>query len=169
MRHHRPLWRRIRPGHAQYSGGPNRAAERHAGFQLSIGGVPTTATYSGLAPNYTGLYQFNITVPDVAAGTVPVTFTLNGVYWNADAQSRRAELASRLTPAAMQSPGQFSPPATPAPPPQPTKLPQSPPPPPDTQRRPFASRRITCFRVAPDPPIDSARPATSPAAASSPA
>jgi uncharacterized protein (TIGR03437 family) len=34
-------------------------------------------SYSGLAPNYIGLYQFNVVVPNVAASdTVPVTFTL---------------------------------------------------------------------------------------------
>lgn len=32
----------------------------------------------GLAPNYTGLYQFNIMVPSVAAGTLPIAFTLGG-------------------------------------------------------------------------------------------
>ena len=34
-------------------------------------------TYQGLAPNYIGLYQFNVTVPNVASGNlVPVTFIL---------------------------------------------------------------------------------------------
>jgi uncharacterized protein (TIGR03437 family) len=48
-------------------------------FQISIGGIPATVLYSGLAPGYTGLYQFNITVPNAAAGnTVPVTFSLAG-------------------------------------------------------------------------------------------
>ena len=37
------------------------------------------ANYSGLAPNYVGLYQFNIVVPNVAASNaVPLTFTLGG-------------------------------------------------------------------------------------------
>jgi uncharacterized protein (TIGR03437 family) len=50
-----------------------------ANFQLSIGGVAAQALYSGLAPNFTGLYQFNITVPNVTAGSaVPLTFTLGG-------------------------------------------------------------------------------------------
>ena len=35
--------------------------------------------YDGLAPNYVGLYQFNVVVPDVAASdAVPLTFSLNG-------------------------------------------------------------------------------------------
>ena len=48
-------------------------------FQMFIGGMPATALYSGLAPNYTGLYQFNIVVPNVGTGDkVPVTFALGG-------------------------------------------------------------------------------------------
>jgi uncharacterized protein (TIGR03437 family) len=49
-------------------------------FQLSIGGMPATAAYSGLAPGETGVYQFDITVPNVEASTaVPLTFTLDGI------------------------------------------------------------------------------------------
>lgn len=47
-------------------------------FDMSIGGVPATVLYSGLAPNYTGLYQFNVTVPDAAPGNAALTFTLSG-------------------------------------------------------------------------------------------
>jgi uncharacterized protein (TIGR03437 family) len=48
--------------------------------QFSFGGVPATASYAGLAPSFVGLYQFNVTVPNVAANDlVPVTFTLGGV------------------------------------------------------------------------------------------
>jgi uncharacterized protein (TIGR03437 family) len=46
---------------------------------FSFGGVPATASYAGLAPGFVGLYQFNVTVPNVAASDlVPVTFTLGG-------------------------------------------------------------------------------------------
>ncbi len=49
-------------------------------FSISIGGMPATVVYAGLAPGYVGLYQFDVTVPNVAAGNaVPVTFTLGGV------------------------------------------------------------------------------------------
>jgi uncharacterized protein (TIGR03437 family) len=49
-------------------------------FQMFVGGMPATAIYSGLAPDYTGLYQFNIVVPNVTGATaVPLTFTLGGV------------------------------------------------------------------------------------------
>jgi uncharacterized protein (TIGR03437 family) len=47
-------------------------------FQLSIGGVPASLLYYGLAPNFTGLYQFNVSVPSTAHGNAPLTFTLNG-------------------------------------------------------------------------------------------
>jgi uncharacterized protein (TIGR03437 family) len=49
-------------------------------FQAFIGGVAAQAVYDGLAPSYTGLYQLNITVPNVAAGgAMPLTFTVDGV------------------------------------------------------------------------------------------
>jgi uncharacterized protein (TIGR03437 family) len=49
-------------------------------LQVSIGGHPATVAYAGLAPNFVGLYQFNITVPDVNAGdAVPLKFTLGGL------------------------------------------------------------------------------------------
>jgi uncharacterized protein (TIGR03437 family) len=50
-------------------------------FAMSIGGVPVTdVPYSGLAPSYTGLYQFNVVVPaNAGTGAVPLTFTVGGV------------------------------------------------------------------------------------------
>lgn len=49
-------------------------------LQVSIGGVPATVLYNGLAPDFTGLYQFNIQVPAAPSGNaVPLTFSLNGV------------------------------------------------------------------------------------------
>jgi uncharacterized protein (TIGR03437 family) len=50
-------------------------------LQIFFGGVQATSIpYAGLAPNYVGLYQFDVVVPTVAAGTaVPVTFKLGGV------------------------------------------------------------------------------------------
>jgi uncharacterized protein (TIGR03437 family) len=47
-------------------------------FQISICGKVATAQYSGLAPNYTGLYQFNIVVPAAPSGTAALTFSLGG-------------------------------------------------------------------------------------------
>jgi uncharacterized protein (TIGR03437 family) len=48
-------------------------------IQILIGNTIATIQYAGLAPQATGLYQFNVTVPNVTAGTVPLTFMLNGV------------------------------------------------------------------------------------------
>ena len=50
-------------------------------FEISIGGVPVTnVPYAGLAPSYTGLYQFNIVVPaNAGTGALPLTFTVGGV------------------------------------------------------------------------------------------
>ena len=48
-------------------------------FQVFMGGMRATVTYAGLAPGTVGLYQFNVVVPDTAAGdAVPVTFEVNG-------------------------------------------------------------------------------------------
>ncbi len=50
-----------------------------ANFSVTIGGAQATVSYAGMAPNFVGLYQFNIEVPQVAAGAaVPVVFTLDG-------------------------------------------------------------------------------------------
>jgi uncharacterized protein (TIGR03437 family) len=49
-------------------------------FEMSLGSLRVTPAYAGLAPNYVGLYQFNITVPSGAAtGPVPLTFSVDGV------------------------------------------------------------------------------------------
>ena len=50
-----------------------------AGFQVAFGGIPATVTYDGFAPGFVGLYQINVTVPNVAASdAVPLTFSLGG-------------------------------------------------------------------------------------------
>jgi uncharacterized protein (TIGR03437 family) len=47
---------------------------------FSIGGTSAASTFAGLAPNYVGLYQFNLVVPNIAASdSVPVTFSQGGV------------------------------------------------------------------------------------------
>lgn len=48
-----------------------------APFTVSIGGTKATVNYAGLAPDYVGLYQFNVVVPSVAASdSTPLTFSL---------------------------------------------------------------------------------------------
>lgn len=48
-------------------------------FTLSFGSLTAPLPYFGLAPSYVGLYQFNVTVPQVADNDfVPLTFKLSG-------------------------------------------------------------------------------------------
>jgi uncharacterized protein (TIGR03437 family) len=48
-------------------------------FSLSIGGSAAALTYQGLAPNFVGLYQFNVVVPNIPNNDLaPLTYTLNG-------------------------------------------------------------------------------------------
>jgi len=49
-------------------------------LRITIGGVTANVIYAGLAPGFVGLYQFNVTVPNVpASDATPVAFTLGGV------------------------------------------------------------------------------------------
>jgi uncharacterized protein (TIGR03437 family) len=43
--------------------------------QFSVGGVPATVAYAGLAPGEAGVYQFNLVVPNVPSGNAALTFT----------------------------------------------------------------------------------------------
>ena len=48
-------------------------------FSMDFGGSSATLSYSGLAPSFVGLYQFNVVVPSVANNDlVPLSFKLNG-------------------------------------------------------------------------------------------
>jgi uncharacterized protein (TIGR03437 family) len=48
-------------------------------MQMQFGGVLGNLTYFGLAPDFVGLYQFNVVVPAMPNDdAVPLTFTLNG-------------------------------------------------------------------------------------------
>src|ERR1035437_182832 len=48
-------------------------------FSMDFGGSFATLSYSGLAPSFVGLYQFNVVVPSVANNDlVPLSFKLNG-------------------------------------------------------------------------------------------
>jgi uncharacterized protein (TIGR03437 family) len=57
-----------------------------------FGATAATASYSGLVPSYTGLYQFNVVVPNVAANNAtPISLTLGGV---ADSQTLYIAIAN---------------------------------------------------------------------------
>jgi uncharacterized protein (TIGR03437 family) len=48
-------------------------------FLVTIGGVPATVLYAGLAPGAIGLYQFNVVVPNLGDNNqAPLTFSLGG-------------------------------------------------------------------------------------------
>jgi uncharacterized protein (TIGR03437 family) len=47
-------------------------------LKILFGQTPAQIDYAGLAPNYVGLYQFNVKVPNVADGDQQVIFELDG-------------------------------------------------------------------------------------------
>jgi uncharacterized protein (TIGR03437 family) len=47
-------------------------------LQIFFGQPPATLSYAGLTPGSIGLYQFNLVVPDLPAGTVPLAIRLDG-------------------------------------------------------------------------------------------
>jgi uncharacterized protein (TIGR03437 family) len=53
--------------------------------EVTIGGVPATVSFSGLAPTYVGLYQVNVQIPSGVAGgdAVPLLLSIGGVSANA--------------------------------------------------------------------------------------
>ena len=53
------------------------ALQNSANFRF--GGVAASTVYAGLAPGAVGLYQFNLVVPNVAPGDVPITVDVGGV------------------------------------------------------------------------------------------
>jgi uncharacterized protein (TIGR03437 family) len=49
-------------------------------LQIFFNQISATVTYAGLVVGETGLYQFNVVVPDgISAGDAVLTFSLNGV------------------------------------------------------------------------------------------
>ncbi len=48
-------------------------------FKVQIGSAPAVAEFKGLAPNFVGLFQFNVVVPNVQAGDQEITMEIGGV------------------------------------------------------------------------------------------
>jgi uncharacterized protein (TIGR03437 family) len=62
-------------------------------FTVSFGTAPATPAYDGLAPNYVGLYQFNLVVPAVAASDTNAFHLQRGRRkWHSDALDCRRKL-----------------------------------------------------------------------------
>jgi adhesin/invasin len=49
----------------------------------TLRGAPAIVDFSGLAPGFAGLYQVNLLVPEIAAGTAEVVLSVDGVSSNA--------------------------------------------------------------------------------------
>lgn len=51
---------------------------------VTVGGVPATPTFAGLAPGFVGLYQINLAIPATTASgsSVPIVITMGGVTSN---------------------------------------------------------------------------------------
>ncbi len=48
-------------------------------FSIQVGSAPAAAEFKGLSPNFVGLYQFNLVVPNVQAGDQEIVMTIDGV------------------------------------------------------------------------------------------
>lgn len=48
------------------------------GLSISFGQTPATLSYAGLYPGYVGLYEFFLTVPNVADGDYQINVIANG-------------------------------------------------------------------------------------------
>jgi uncharacterized protein (TIGR03437 family) len=69
----------VSPTSVQFAGQVVGATSSLNNFSMSFGGSPGVPVYYGLAPGFVGLYQFNITVPQIAnSDFVPLTFLLGG-------------------------------------------------------------------------------------------
>jgi len=49
-----------------------------ANLSISFGATSATTSYAGLAPNFVGLYEFYIVVPNLPDGDYPITFNVGG-------------------------------------------------------------------------------------------
>ena len=54
------------------------SSEVRGNVTVMIGTTPAVLQYKGLAPGFVGLYQFNVTVPSVAAGDQALVVSMNG-------------------------------------------------------------------------------------------
>ena len=55
------------------------ASDLGSSFRAQLGTATAVAEFKGLAPNFVGLYQFNLVVPNIQAADHEVTFEIDGV------------------------------------------------------------------------------------------
>ena len=48
-------------------------------YQVKVGGVPASVSFAGLLSGTIGLYQLNVTIPQVQAGDQTIEFIVDGV------------------------------------------------------------------------------------------
>jgi uncharacterized protein (TIGR03437 family) len=61
---------------------PGGASPVTASYSVTIGGQQAQTSYIGLTPGFVGLYQANLTVPQLAPGNYPLVITINSVQSN---------------------------------------------------------------------------------------
>lgn len=57
-------------------------SEVTAAYSVSIGGIDADVSYFGLAPGSVGLYQANLTVPNLGSGDYSLVATVSGAASN---------------------------------------------------------------------------------------
>ena len=72
-------------GHAT----PNALFPVTAQYSATVDNVPATVSYVGLTPGFAGLYQADLMIPNVAAGSHPLVITIGGVASNTTAISTK--------------------------------------------------------------------------------
>ena len=68
-----------RPASGDPAQGPPNLSNTTTAPTVMIGGQNAPVLFSGLAPGYAGLYQINVTVPNVGSGVKPLTIAIGGV------------------------------------------------------------------------------------------
>jgi uncharacterized protein (TIGR03437 family) len=54
----------------------------NASVTATIGGQPAQVLFAGLAPDYAGLYQVNLVIPQLVSGDYPLQISVGGVLSN---------------------------------------------------------------------------------------
>jgi uncharacterized protein (TIGR03437 family) len=74
----------VHPSGPWVTGGasPNGISPVTSSYTITVGGQQAQGLFLGLTPGFVGLYQANITVPQIAPGNYPLSIAVNGVQSN---------------------------------------------------------------------------------------